>query len=101
MVTDNEMIDLFLKNVESEIDIVAKRTVGEKNWGKLLDGMPIFTIREIEIHRQNSGKMPGVSIIKTLERGRKFKEERYISADSIYTYLSDELFLSKLNAKPV
>ena len=50
MVTDNEMIDLFLKNVESEIDIVAKRTVGEKNWGKLLDGMPIFTIREIEIH---------------------------------------------------
>ena len=39
--------------------------------------------------------MPGVSIIRTLERGRKFKEERYISADSIYTYLSDELFCVK------
>ena len=61
--------------------------------------MPIFTIREIEIHRQNSGKMPGVSIIKTLERGRKFKEERYISADSIYTYLSDELFFVKAKCK--
>ena len=73
MATDNEMIDLLLKNAEREIDIVVKRIVDEKNWGKLLDGMPIFTIREIEIHRQNSGKIPGVSIIKTLERGRKFK----------------------------
>ena len=43
--------------------------------------------------------MPGVSIIKTLERRRKFKEERYISADSIYTYLSDELFFVKAKCK--
>ena len=99
MATDNEMIHLLLKNAEREIDIVVKRIVDEKNWGKLLDGMPIFTIREIEIHRQNSGKIPGVSIIKTLERGRKFKEERYISADSIYTYLSDELFFVKAKCK--
>ena len=97
LATDNEMIDLLLKIAESEIDIVVKRTVDEKNWGKSLDGMPIFTIREIEIHRQNSGKMPGVSIIKTLERGRKFKEKRYISADSIYTYLSD-FFKAKCKA---
>ena len=69
MSTDNEMIDLQLKNSDSEIDIVVKKTVDEKNWGKSLDRVPIFTIREIEIHRQNSGKMPGVSIIKTLERG--------------------------------
>ena len=54
--------------------------------------MPFFTIREIEIHRQNSGKMPGVFVIKTLERGQKLKEERYVTADSIYTYLSDEFF---------
>ena len=47
MSTDNEMIDLQLKNSDSEIDIVVKKTVDEKNWGKSLDGMPIFTIREI------------------------------------------------------
>ena len=99
MATDNEMTDLLLKHPESEIDIVVKKTVDEKNWGKSLDRVPIFTIREIEIHRQNSGKMPGVSIIKTWEMGQKFKEERYVSTHIIYTYLSDELFFVKAKYK--
>ena len=51
MATDNKLIDLLLKNAESEKDVVVTRTVDEKNWGKLLEGMPIFTNREIEIHR--------------------------------------------------
>ena len=92
MATDNVIIGLLLKNAESEIDIVVKRTVDEKNWGKSPDDMPFFSIREIEIHRQNNGKMPGFSVIKTLERGHKLKEERYVTADNVYTYLSDEFF---------
>ena len=40
-----------------------------------------------------------VCLFSPLERGRKFKEEKYISADSIYTYLSDELFFVKAKCK--
>ena len=53
---------------------------------------PSFTIKEIEEHRLKSGKTPESSIIKTLNRGRQFKNERYISADSIYTKWDDNLF---------
>ena len=39
--------------------------------------MSFFTIKEIEIHRESSRKVLGLSIIvKTLDRGRRFKEER-------------------------
>ena len=53
--------------------------------GKSLCYLPTFTINEIEEHRLNSGKSPETAIIKTLERGRKFKNKRYLSADSVYT----------------
>ena len=61
-------------------------------WGKSLVTMPAVTIKEIECHRQNSGKGCTGPILKTLERGRKFKEERYITADSIFTYMQNEVF---------
>ena len=32
-----------------------------------------------------SDKISGVAIVKSLDRGKKFKEERYISTDSITT----------------
>ena len=51
--------------------------------GKSLEMLPQFTIKEIERRRQLSGKTPESAIIKTLERGRKFKNERYITSDSI------------------
>ena len=39
--------------------------------------MPFFTINEIEMHWEISRKIPALSIIvKTLNRGKKFKEER-------------------------
>ena len=39
--------------------------------------MPFFTIQEIEMHWESSRKIPRLSmIVKTLDRGRKFKEER-------------------------
>ena len=42
--------------VESNVNIV---------WGKSLKEMPLFSIKEIEIHRKSSGK--GSAIIKTLD----------------------------------
>ena len=44
--------------------------------------MPLFTIKEIELHIKSSSKIPGLAIVKTLDHNKKFKEERYISADS-------------------
>ena len=57
--------------------------------------MPLFTIKEIELHRKSSGKIPGLAIVKTLDRGKKFKEERYISADSITTATKEIEFYIK------
>ena len=39
--------------------------------------MLFFTIKEIEMYWESSQKIPGLPItVKTLDRGRKFKEER-------------------------
>ena len=39
--------------------------------------MSVFTIKEIEMHRESNRKIPGLPIIvKNLDRGRKFKKER-------------------------
>ena len=57
--------------------------------------MPTFIITEIEKHRQLSGKIQGLLIAKTLVRGRKFKEERFLTADSIYTTKTKNLFKVK------
>ena len=67
----------------------------EIEWSKTLVGMPTFTIKGIEKHRQLSGKIQGLPITKTLVRGRKFKEERFLTADSIYTTKTKNLFKVK------
>ena len=66
-----------------------------KKWGKSLLKLPIFTQREVEKHRINSGKTAETAIIKTLERGQKFKAERYISADTIFSICDEEYFCFK------
>ena len=71
----------------------------EITWRKSLVGMPVVTIKEIEAHRKKSGKGNGGAILKTIERGRKFKEERYITADSIFTTVQDKKFLVKAACK--
>ena len=39
--------------------------------------MSFFTIKEIEMHWESNQKIPGLSmIVKTLDYGRKCKEER-------------------------
>jgi len=70
-----------------------------KDWGKSITSLPIFGLKEIEIHRKKSGKTPETAIIKTLNRGRRFKEERYISADSIFCKESTDRLLFKCVCK--
>jgi len=69
------------------------------SWGKSLTLLPPFTIKEIEEHRLCSGKTPESAIIKTLDKGRKFKSERYISADSVYTQCDGVYFFVKCECK--
>ena len=57
----------------------------EDSWGKSPDNLSPFTIKVTEQHRLNSGKTPESVIIKALDKGRKFKCERYISANTLYT----------------
>ena len=71
----------------------------EDSWGKSLDNLSPFTIKEIEQHRLNSGKTPESAIIKTLDKGRKFKCERYISADTLYTKWDNKYFFVKCECK--
>ena len=84
--------------------LLEKQQVGtfksnEDSWGKSLDNLSSFTIKEIEQHRLNSGKTPESAIIKTLDKGRKFKYELYISADTLYTKWDNEYFFVKCECK--
>ena len=82
-----------IQNYSTEIPIVLETDKNtnlkyrEKTliWGKSLRFFPQFTIKEIEYHRKSRAKNKSIAIKKTFERGKKFKSERYISADSIYT----------------
>ena len=69
------------------------------DWGKSLENMPVFTIREIENHRQLSGKIKSLPIAKTLQKGRKFKYEGFVSSDTIFTAYFDKNFWVKCKCK--
>ena len=69
--------------------------LNEDSWGKSLDNLPPFIIKEIEQHRLNSEKTPEGAIIKTLDNGRKFNCGRYISADTLYAKRDNEYFYVK------
>ena len=80
--TGVNILECLMNNIEKRIDIYLEES-DKFEWGKSLKNMLLFTIKEIELHRKSSGKLPGLAIVKTLDRGKKFKEERYISAYSI------------------
>ena len=84
---------ILLNNFQTRIDIVLENE-NSTGWIKDLTNMPVFTIKEIEEHRIMSGKK-GKAIMKTMDRGRKFQEERYISTDSIFTKTAKNTFSVK------
>ena len=91
------LLKKILENIENNIEIILEKQT-EIEWNKSLTDMPAFTIKEIELHRQNSGKSQ-TSVIKTLDRGRNLKNERYLSADSVYTGLMGLDFVVKPRCK--
>ena len=54
----------------------------------------VLTVREREDRKRGSGKY-GATIEKTLERGRQFKNKRYLHADTIQTMKAKDLFKFK------
>ena len=56
-----------------------------------MEGVPVFTVREIEDHKKENGKN-GATIQKTSERGLQFRNERYLSVDTIQTTKAKDLF---------
>ena len=65
----------------------------------------MFTKRQIENHKDKSGKIKisskkaGKPIQKTLKKGLKFKEERYLNADSVYAKIVGKEFLVKAKCR--
>ena len=75
-------------------------TETEESWSKSLENLPIFTRKHIDLHRDKCGKkkLKGggtVPVNKTLKRGAKFQEERYLCSDHIFTQVRDGKFLIK------
>ena len=86
------IMEMATANIRSDMNAAVNM---ETSWGKSLEMLPQFTIKEIEQHRQLSGKTLEPAIIKTLDRGRKFKNERFITSDSIFTKCDKGIFYVK------
>ena len=60
--------------------------------------MLVFNIREIDNHRIKSGKSCS-AIMKTTDRGKRFKEEGYLSADDVFAANTERIFYVKRKCK--
>ena len=75
-----QLAALTLNKTRFEKQQVPTFVSNEDSWGKSLDNLLPFTIKEIEQVTLNIGKIPESTIIKTLDKGRKLKCECHISA---------------------
>ena len=99
---DNDNITkLLLEDIEKEIIVEVEREdeMSGLHWGKSLEFLPLFTRREIEDHVKKCGKLKGKSIAKTIVRGQKFKQERFLNADSVYTAKTANHFVVKCTCR--
>ena len=87
-----DIIKMATANTRSDMHAAVNM---ETSWGKSLEMLLQFTIKEIEEHRYLSGKTSESAIIKTLNRGQKFKNRRYITSDSIFTKCDKRVFYVK------
>ena len=94
------MTIFFVQNIDDEIEIVVEKKVNqrEKEWRKCLKEIPVFTTREIENHRIKSGKSSS-AIMKTTDHGKRFKEERYLSANDVFAANTERMFYVKGKCK--
>ena len=72
-------------------------------WSKSLKSLPVFTMKEIDEHRNNSVKRKASNVSKpikkTLKRGLKFQEERYLSSDTVFTKVFGNSFMVKAKCR--
>ena len=81
----------------------AVKTSKDFSWCKSLESLPVFTKKEIDEHRSKSGKQKvhdtSKPIKKTLKRGLKFQEERYLSSHTVYTKVFSNSFMVKAKCR--
>ena len=66
---------------------------------KSFSALPIFTGTEINLHVNRCCKLKGKSILKTSVRVRLFKNERFLSGNSVYTAYNHLYFYVKTRCK--
>ena len=67
--------------------------------GKICGNATTVYIKEIKQHRLLSGNTSESAIVKTFDRGRKLKNERYVTSDSIFTKRDKAMFYVKGQCK--
>ena len=83
-VSQNEILQCCL--IEGNIPINFNEWKIER--GRSLEGMPVFTVREIEDHKKKIGKN-GAAIEKTSKRGIQVREWDFISNNSELFYAAN------------
>ena len=63
--TGINILECLMNKIGKRIDIYVKES-DKLEWGKSLKNMPLFTMKEIKLHRKSSGKIPGLAIVKNL-----------------------------------
>ena len=93
-----DILEMATANTRSDMNAAVNM---ETSWGKSVEMLPLFTIKEIEQHRQLSGKTPESAVIKTLDRGQKFKNNAALLLTVFSQYVIRVYFMSKNSIKPV
>ena len=85
-VSENEILQFLLKSIAESIPINFMNENERKiEWRKSLEGIPVFTVREIEDHKKESGKNRATNEKKS-ERGLQARERDLISNNSELFY---------------
>ena len=93
--SEQECQNELLKNIDLNISIVVENKVEPSShecWTRCLKHLPVLIFKYINLHRLSSGNDKSTVIFKTLETGRKFKNEGYLSLDSIFTKRTKNTF---------
>ena len=97
--SEQECQNELLKNIDLNISIVVENKVelsSDECWTRRLKHLPVFTLKDINLHRLSNGKDKNTGISKTLERGKKLKNEGYLCSDSIFTECTKNTFTTKV-----
>ena len=72
--SEQECQNELLKNIDLNIRIIVKSKVepsSDECWTRCLKHLPVFTLKDTNLHRLSSGKDESTVIPKTLERGKR------------------------------